>query len=201
MTTIACKDGHIACDSCWTDTNWVAGTLRNKITHLRSGALLGEAGDNDSRAVVKLLQNVQSFDQIPDARTLAACQVDYAAIILFPDGEMAQIAIERDGDTGAIYKAQAYPVNRGMTAVGSGAQLALGFMGAGRTAAEAVAFAAEWDPNSKVPVHDFTCDPPSPPERASRKTQRKGSKSRPSKASRSKTSRSRSRHSTRTRSR
>lgn len=147
----------MACDSCWTDSNYIAGTLKNKITRLKSGALLGEAGDNDSRAVVKLLQNVRSFAQMPTAKKLAACQVDYAAILLFPDGDMAQVTIEKEGTYESNYKAQAYPVNRGMTAVGSGGQLAIGFMGAEKTAAEAVAFAAEWDPQSKAPVHDFTC--------------------------------------------
>lgn len=174
----------MACDSCWTDTNWVAGTLKNKITRLKSGALLGEAGDNDSRAVVKVLQNVKSFAQMPTAKTLAACQVDYAAIVLFPDGDMAQITIEKEGTTQDSYKAQAFPVNRGMTAVGSGAQLALGFMGADKSAAEAVAFAAEWDPNSKAPVHDFTCQPASPPDTKSRRSARTTPKSKPSSGSR-----------------
>lgn len=175
----------MACDSCWTDTNWVAGTLKNKITRLKSGALLGEAGDNDSRAVVKVLQHVKSFAHMPTAKTLAACQVDYAAIVLFPDGDMAQITIEKEGTTQDSYKAQAFPVNRGMTAVGSGAQLALGFMGADKSAAEAVAFAAEWDPNSKAPVHDFTCQPPaSRQDTTSRQSTRTKTKSKPSSGSR-----------------
>lgn len=181
----------MACDSCWTDTNWVAGTLKNKITRLKSGALLGEAGDNDSRAVVKLLQNVKSFAQMPDAKKLATCPVDYAAVILFPGGEMAQITIEKEDNAGNNYKAQAFTVNRGMTAVGSGAQLALGFMGAGKSAAEAVAFAAEWDPNSKAPVHDFTCE--IPPDIVSRPSPRKAGTSKRAKAARRTTSRSRTR--------
>ena len=67
MTTIACKDGVMACDSCWTDANWLHSTTLTKIIRLKSGALLGEAGDNDSRAVVKLLQNCKKFDQVPTA--------------------------------------------------------------------------------------------------------------------------------------
>lgn len=189
MTTIACKDGHMASDSCWTDTNAVAGTLKNKITRLRSGALLGEAGDNDSRACVKALQNVKSFDQMPTAKKLAACQVDYAAIMLFPDGTMAQIAIEKEGTSQDSYKAQAFPVNRGMTAVGSGATLAIGFMGAGKSAAEAVAFAAEWDNATRLPVHDFTCQPQEVPHSTgSPRSPRTKALSRPSTGSRRTTS-------------
>lgn len=154
MTTIACKNGVIACDSCWTDSNWLVGTSKNKITKLKSGALLGEAGDNDSRAVVKMLQSVKSFAQMPAALELAGCAVDYAAIILFPSGEMAQIAIERHGDGEMSYVANAWPVNRGMSAVGSGAAVAIGAMAAGKTAGQAVAIACAWDPNSKLPVHE-----------------------------------------------
>jgi hypothetical protein len=153
MTTIACKDRIMACDSCWTDSNWLVGTSKNKITKLKSGALLGEAGDNDSRAVQKLLQNVKNFSQMPSALELAACCVDYAGIILFQNGEMAQVEIDRRGGDSVCYVANAWPVNRGMTAVGSGAAVAIGAMAAGKTAAQAVAIACAWDPNSKLPVH------------------------------------------------
>lgn len=155
MTTIACKDRIMACDSCWTDSNSLVGTSKNKIVKLKSGALLGEAGDNDSRAVVKLLQNVKNFDQMPTALELAACCVDYAAVILFPNGDMAQIAIERDKTVEMAYIAGAWPVNRGMTAVGSGAEVAIGAMAAGKSASQAVAIACQWDPNSKLPVHEI----------------------------------------------
>ena len=154
MTTIACKNGVMACDSCWTDSNWLVGTSKNKITKLKSGALLGEAGDNDSRAVTKLLQNVKSFAQMPTAMEIAECRVDYAAIILFPNGDMAQVSIERHGSGDMSYIANAWPVNRGMSAVGSGAAVAIGAMAAGKTAGQAVAIACAWDPNSKLPVHE-----------------------------------------------
>lgn len=159
MTTIAAKDGIMCSDSCWTDSNWLQGTSANKITRLKSGALLGEAGDNDSRAVVKLLQNVKSFDQLPSALDLAECKVDYAAVMLFPTGEMAQITIERDQTVEMAYIAGAWPVNRGCTAVGSGAAVAMGAMKAGKTAREAVAIACDLDPNSKLPVHSMSCEP------------------------------------------
>lgn len=154
MTTIACKDGVMACDSCWTDGNGIFGTSMNKVVRLKSGALLGEAGDNDSRAVVKILQNVKSFEGMPTALELAACCVDYAAVILFPNGEMAQISITHYNENGEFsFKADAWPVNRGCTAVGSGALIAWGAMRAGKTAREAVAIACEGDINSKLPVH------------------------------------------------
>jgi S-methylmethionine-dependent homocysteine/selenocysteine methylase len=155
VTTIAVKDGEMACDSCWTDCNWLYGTSMNKITRLKSGALLGEAGDNDSRAVVKLLQNCKTFDQLPTAIELSDCKVDYAALILFPDGTMAQISIEHDQTVEEAYHGGAWPVNRGCSAVGTGAAVAIGAMRAGKSAREAVAIACGEDPNSKLPVHSY----------------------------------------------
>lgn len=151
MTTIAYKDGVLACDSAWTNgTNCVA-TLHTKMYKLASGAYVGEAGDNDSRAVRDLLNTVRCFEKLPSAKQLADTRVDYAALVVFPDGRVAEILIEHDDKKG--WTAQVWEVNRGIAAVGSGGELAIGHMGAGKSAAEAVAFCCDWDPNSKLPVH------------------------------------------------
>ena len=154
MTTIACKDLIMACDSCWTDANWLQGTSQTKIIRLKSGALLGEAGDNDSRAVVKLLQNCKKYDNVPSALELAACKVDYCALLLLPNGELVQIAIDRaENSAEDTYYANAWRVNKGGSAVGSGGSVAIGAMDAGKSAREAVEIACRRDPNSKAPVH------------------------------------------------
>lgn len=149
MTTIACKERIMACDSSWTNGSDIVATLANKIVRLSSGAILGEAGDNDSRHVRVLLDKVKTFDKMPFSKELAELKIDYAAIILFPNGEMAEISIEYNKE----WRAQAWKVNRGYAAVGTGSHLAIGHMGAGRTAAQAVQFSCTWDPYSKLPVH------------------------------------------------
>lgn len=159
MTCIAVKDGVMSSDSCWTDSNELFGTSMNKIIRLKSGALLGEAGDNDSRAVVKILQNVKCFEQMPTALELADCKVDYAAVILFPNGEMAQISISLDQTVEEAYHAGTWIVNRGSTAVGSGAEIAVGAMRAGKSSREAVAIACEVVPSCKLPVHSYEIEP------------------------------------------
>ncbi len=154
MTTIAVKAGVMACDSCWTDSNGLHGTSLNKITRLKSGALLGEAGDNDSRAVVKLLQNVKNYDQMPSAQELESTRVDYAALILFLNGETAEITITRhEGGSDVHFTAGSHRVNRGGAAVGTGAMVAIGSMDAGKSAREAVEIACRRDPYSKGPVY------------------------------------------------
>lgn len=151
MTTIAYKDGILACDSAWTDDRECVGTLLTKLFVLPGGAVVGEAGDNDSRCVRELLKNVKCIEKLPTAKDLAECKIDYVSIIVFPDGRFAKIMIDHDDKKGWI--AQAWECNRGFIACGSGGEMALGFMGAGKTAAEAVAFTCTWDPNSKLPVH------------------------------------------------
>lgn len=156
MTTVACKDRIMACDSSWTNGSDIVATLANKIVRLSSGAVLGEAGDNDSRHVRVLLDKAKSFDKMPFSKELAEMKLDYSAIILFPNGEMAEISIEYF--KGAEWRAQAWKVNRGYAAVGTGSHLAIGHMGAGRSAAQAVQFSCTWDPYSKLPVHVTTLD-------------------------------------------
>lgn len=153
MTTIAYKDGVMACDSMWTDFNGYPSTFLTKITRLKSGALVGGAGDNDDRAVIKLLDRVHSFDQMPSALDLANTRVDYAGIIVFVRGkiEVAQISIEFDEKRGG-WNAMTWPITT-YTAIGTGSGPALGAMAAGAAARRAVEIAVRLDPNCRGPVH------------------------------------------------
>ncbi len=160
MTTIAYKAGILACDSAWANGSGCIATLLTKIFRLSSGACVGEAGDSDSRSVRLLLDKVKSFDKLPTAHELAECKLDYSALLVFQNGEVVELEIAHDKDTGG-WAGQVWKVNRGFAAVGSGSELALGFMGAGESAAKAVAFACSWDPYSKLPVHTVHVRAPS----------------------------------------
>lgn len=159
MTTIAVKDGIMACDSCWTDCHGLAMTMKNKIVRLRSGALLGEAGDNDSREMVALLQDVKRAEDIPHASRLSEMKIDYVAVLLLPNGDVWMISVERDQTVEEAYHAGAWPLTRNGAACGSGGQIAIGAMCHGATAKEAVQIAASYDPNSKLPVHEVSLLP------------------------------------------
>lgn len=169
MTTIAYKAGIMACDSAWTNYTGSIATHMNKITRLSSGALVGEAGDNDSRAVRVVLDRVKTFDKMPTAKELIDTKTDYSALIAFPNGEVAEVAVWHDEDV-KEWRAGTWKVNRGIAAVGSGSEIALGFMGGGGTAAAAVNFVCSWDPASRLPVHVMHVKPkggPRPKLRAS----------------------------------
>lgn len=149
MTTVAYKDGILACDSCWTTNNMV-DTLSKKITRLKYGVLLGHSGDNDGRAFVKLLNNVKKFEDLPDFATLDAIKIDFLGLLIFPDKRIAKVSTaavrSSDDDIGV------WEIEGTFTAVGTGAELAIGAMEAGATARQAVLIACKRDINSRPPV-------------------------------------------------
>lgn len=169
MTTIAYKSGIMACDSCWTDCYGLASTSLTKIVRLRSGALIGEAGDLDTREMLALLQDVKKFSDIPYANKLAEMKIDYAALLVLPNNEVYMISIENDQAVEETYKAAVWRVTKNGTAVGSGGQIAIGAMRAGRDAREAVGIACNEDPNSKSPVHVVSLLPLPPKEKPIRR--------------------------------
>jgi hypothetical protein len=152
MTTIAYKDGVMACDSCWTGDE-MQETSQTKIVRLSSGALLGGSGDNDSREVYALLDKVKSAKSLPTRTQLAELRCSFSGLLALPNGSVFKISAdfgekEKDSDYGI------WPVGRrGIAAAGAGAHLAIGAMAAGKSAREAVAIACAWDINSRLPVH------------------------------------------------
>lgn len=133
MTTIAYKDGIMACDSCWTGDE-MQETSQSKIVRLSSGALLGGSGDNDSREIHQLLDKVKTAKQLPQRTQLAALRVSFSGLLVLRSGAVFKISAdfgekETDSDYGI------WPVGRrGMAAAGSGGHLAIGAMAAGKSA-------------------------------------------------------------------
>ena len=155
MTTIAFKDGIMACDSCWTYYSTQTTSLI-KIQRLSSGAMLGSAGDNDDRPVMALLDKIKTFDKLPSKADLANTRCDFDGLLVLPRGKIVMITIGPQDDNYAHYDGQLWEANRGFAAIGSGTQLALGAMAAGKSAREAVAIACKFDVHSRLPVHTMT---------------------------------------------
>lgn len=152
MTTIAYRSGIMACDSCWA-ANGLQTTSLIKITRLPSGALFGSAGDGDDRSLIDLLKNVRSVDKLPSRDALASLKCDMDAVLVLKSGQVFKLGIERDAKHPESFDAQIWPANRGIAAAGSGMELAIGAMGHGASAKEAVAIACNWDVHSRGPVH------------------------------------------------
>lgn len=153
MTTIAYRDGFMACDSCWAYEQDQQTSL-SKIARLKSGGLLGQAGDADSRSLVAMFENVKSERTLPGRKEIAELFTDFAGLFVLPTGGIFLIECERTTNEDHIYTAQLWPVGRyGFAAVGSGRLLALGAMAAGKSALDSVAIACKFDINSRPPVH------------------------------------------------
>lgn len=149
MTTIAYRDGTMASDSCWADEGLQTTSL-SKIDRLSSGALFGAAGDGDIRALLALIDKVKSPDKLPTKAELAATRCEVKGILVFKAGQVWMIGIEKSGEH---FDAMVWPANRSIAGVGSGGELAVGAMAAGKSAAEAVRIACRFDINSRPPVH------------------------------------------------
>lgn len=156
MTTIAFRGGLMACDSRWTMSEMqVVSAL--KIQRLSSGALLGQAGDNDARAVAKLFDKVRGEKQLPSRKKLAATLVSFHGLLALPNRRVFYISIAPVDEAGWPLNGEdigCWPADSfGYCAVGSGSHLAMGAMAHGASAEQAVAIACRHDPNSALPVH------------------------------------------------
>ncbi len=149
----------MACDSCWTYSE-VQTVSQVKITRLSSGALLGQAGDNDARAIEELLDKVKRPSMLPTREALQSTRVDFYGLLVLPGERIFHIATAHTDEQGWVKEdeddAGVWEGNRGIAAAGSGAKLALGAMDAGASAASAVRIACRWDINSRLPVHQLS---------------------------------------------
>jgi hypothetical protein len=155
MTTIAYRHGEMACDSCWTENGFQV-TSMIKIVRLSSGALLGTAGDGDTRDITDLLDKVKSPEKLPTRAALRELRTDISALWVPQRGGIYEISSGPLGPEFDHFDAQVTPYNYlGFAAVGSGREFALGAMAVGPnvTAKDAVRSACVFDICSKLPVH------------------------------------------------
>jgi hypothetical protein len=137
MTTIAVRNGiMVATGATWTS---IYRGQRPKIMRTREGALTASCGDSDMA-----LPFFNWLDAGADQKNLPRTpdKSDFAAMVLYPDGSVS-VFTERflKQDAAADFYA-----------LGSGEQFALGAMGVGASAEEAVQVACYFDPWSRGPL-------------------------------------------------
>lgn len=159
MTTIAFKDGVMAADSqCTADDDDYYLTDCDKLHVFESGAVLGQAGDDDIRALIELLEaeDIHNGEQMPLRSEFAELEIDFVGLLYLPDGTLWKLLIEYDEDYSA-WIGSVTKIKSGIAAVGSGCQFALGAMLAGASAVDAVKVACHFDHYSKEPVVNVRC--------------------------------------------
>lgn len=164
MTVITWRAGIMACDSCWCYGDTQVASLI-KITRLSSGALLGQAGDNDARAIIELLDKIKDPKKLPTRLDLARTLTDFYGLLALPKGGVYVISSgpvdqagwpSSDHEDYGVWSATSMG---GYAAVGSGADHALAAMDAGASAKEAVQIACRRNISCRSPVHVVKLNP------------------------------------------
>lgn len=140
MTTIAYRDGLIACDSQVTSSETKYAKAK-KIRKLGDGSLIGVSGD--WCAAYRLMMGMRDDGTLPPAlleNTKGAC-----AMLIRTDHSMWII---EGGPRGGLY-----PVIGPFLTDGSGFGFAMAAMMGGAAADKAVAIACELDVNSSLPIY------------------------------------------------
>lgn len=142
----------MASDSRGTDEYEMHLTECQKLYKLDSGAILGTAGDDDIRGLLRLLAPAKGPSELPTKKRLAKTKTDFKGIIAFPSGEVYIIVVEPPREEWDDWAGYVCEIKDQICAVGSGAQFAYGAMEAGKTASEAVEIACKRDVLSALPV-------------------------------------------------
>lgn len=153
MTTIAYKEGIMAADSRASEGDTHV-TECQKIFKLENGAYLGSSGDDDDREVIELLSQA-SPSKMPSRKKLAALELQYSGILVFPSGKVFKIEVEHNEERQA-WAGSVFEIKDKMCAIGSGASFAYGAMEAGVDAVKAVEIACRRDINSALPVQSVS---------------------------------------------
>ena len=167
MTVIAYRAGIMACDSCWTYCDTQVASLP-KIRRLTSGALLGQAGDNDSRNIDTLLDKIKDPRKLPTRQQLAETKCSFIGVLALPRGGIFIVSTGKHDGNG--YPAEdeedfgIWPATSmgGYCAVGSGSEAALAAMDAGATAREAAMIACKRNVHCRPPIHVMKLFPNKP---------------------------------------
>lgn len=152
MTTIAYRDGQMACDSCWASDD-VVDALANKITRLSGGALYAGSGQADDRSLVAMLDKVKTPAQLPSYEALMALRLDAGALLVLPKGRIYKIGTSVAAPGTAEFECGLYEIPGPFAAIGSGWIIATVAMDCGKSARDAVRIACKYDLNSRPPVH------------------------------------------------
>lgn len=144
----------MACDSCWADAD--SGMIDNlsvKIGKLKSGALIGQAGDNDARDVIQRFERLTSPKNFPMRKELHEIRVDFLGLLVLPNKRIFKIATTNKNINDTNEDIGIWEINRPYAAVGSGGDVAMGAMAAGASARKAAQVACQLITSCRAPVH------------------------------------------------
>lgn len=153
MTTVAFCDGTMAADTQITDgSDSKMPTIYSKLHRLKSGAILGQTGENaDIRELKELLDSVKYPSDLPKRRELMEIEMDFEGLLYLPGKTLWSIEIDYDKDKDK-WDASIVQIKKNYYAIGSGGAYAIGAMEAGAKAKLAVEIACMYDIYSSEPI-------------------------------------------------
>ena len=154
MTVIAWDSKTLSSDSCVSTTSGYYVGQDRKIFRLKSGGMLGTAGDSDCRAVISLLDSIKDGNDIPSRAELESLRTQGEYLLVLPDKSAWTIDIYFDEDIKA-FMASVNEVRSKFTAIGHGQDFARTAMSLGKTSAEAVKEACKWSLTCRLPVQSM----------------------------------------------
>ena len=149
MTTIAYRDGVLASDSgVYDGAHDLVEGMTPKVYKWGGDIgdlwLFGAAGDADMRELIAILQ-VSGLQTTKEE--LAALDTEVDGILISPQGEIWRVYYDPENEESHIY-----PLHADFFAVGSGAQVAIGAMAAGKGAEEAIVLTSQHNTHTRLPV-------------------------------------------------
>jgi hypothetical protein len=124
---------------------------------LKSGALLGSAGDGDCRALENLFDKVKTPRAMPPRKDLVDLAFDYAGILVLPSGRIFHVQIDEpsSGDK-THWAAGLFEIAEDYHAIGTGRDHAITAMECGKSARDAVHLAIRRNMYCRAPVYTMT---------------------------------------------
>lgn len=155
MTIIVFRSGIMASDGRVSEDSSIFTNRHQKIHRLKSGGLVGVAGDADTTDLVNLLNSLRK--PLPTHKQLCSLEYEFDAIYVKPDKTVWVLQSGRDKDT-QKYVAGIFEIKEPFVAVGSGKELAIGALDRGATAEQAVKTAIKFDTSCGGPIQVFSLE-------------------------------------------
>lgn len=154
MTCIVWDGKTLAADSLEAFENGIRLGNCKKIFRLKSGGMIGTAGDSDARAIIALVENIKDENDLPSKAELEATKVDGEFLLVLPDKSVFMIICNALGDARERFMGSVLPV-KGPIAVGHGEDYARAAMAMGASAADAVKTACKFSLFCGLPVQSM----------------------------------------------
>lgn len=144
MTCIAFDGKQMVSDSLQTDDSMRLGPCK-KLYKMKSGAILGTAGDADARELISLFDACETEVDLPSKLALMMTRTDFEGLLWLPDRTLWSVNTKREEDDITVWDASIFEIKEKVAVAGSGGKYALGVLDHGGTAVEAVKVAIKRD--------------------------------------------------------